>query len=213
MVFRYARKGMTAIGDWLRKLGACPEALPEFENASGIATGYASIRRPDWLLWFCFAQSTDVTEQKRVLGALLTFMSDPIRKALAHQATLLAPAAVALDDVSKFVKSQPLDHNELHGHHNALLGLAGAPKEKDAVDCARTLLALCLTQAGRAFRRRECRSGDQVDELLRDQGRRRFSRAHEEAPRGRRLRQQVGPADLGSRPQPSIGGGPSSPPS
>lgn len=140
---------MTAIGDWLKKLGACSEAMPEFENAAGIAAGYASIKRPDWLLWFCFSQSTDEAEKVRVLSALHKLMSGPIVTALEARPAVLSAAVRALRDTSKFMEGHPAPREEATAHHDALLGHKTLDsREKYAVDLARCLLDLCLTQAG-----------------------------------------------------------------
>jgi hypothetical protein len=138
---------MTAIGDWLKKLGACSEAIPSFENAAGIIPGVNSIKRPDWLLWFCFTQAEGESEKLHLLGALHKLMSGPILHVLANQ-PVKAAAAQALDDASKFIKGEPVPLQEAHAHHDALIGLKIPPHEKLAADLARGLLAMCLTQAG-----------------------------------------------------------------
>jgi hypothetical protein len=137
---------MTAIGDWLRKLGACSEALPEFENFSRIGPGVESIKRPDWLLWFSFSQSTDEADKLRMIGALHKLMSGPVISALASHPEIQKAAVQALGDTAAFVEGKPVP--EAHAHHDALLQLKLPLHQKTAADLARVLLGMCLTEPG-----------------------------------------------------------------
>ena len=149
MVFRYGMKGMTDIGEWLKKMGACAAAIPSFEHAPGIGSGVASIKKPDWFLWFYFAQAgADLGEKKRLMVLLHSLMRKPILEALSKP-DHVAAATAALDFTLK---------DATVGHSAATEGRARlaafnpkevvTPKERASLECARLLLSLALTKEG-----------------------------------------------------------------
>lgn len=139
---------MSAITDWLTKIGACAPSIDVFSGTASIPAAYAAITRPDWLLWFCFSQSTDTREKKRVLGIVHGLMAQTISAAVAST-TVAAPVNNAVNAVASFLQGAGPDAGVIREYQVSLLGAAApSPLAQAAIACARSMLHLCETSPG-----------------------------------------------------------------
>jgi len=140
---------MSQITDWLTKLGACTDAIKFLASATTASGGVASLQRPDWLLWFYFAQSTDPSEKKRVLGILYTMMAPTITSTTSSSATVSAAIGTALSDVSSSLSGTTLDPNVVLTHLKTLMNLATSTRaSQQAIACAVKMLQVAVAAPG-----------------------------------------------------------------